>query len=111
AHRMEAVGRLASEVAVTCEKQLRDVYRDVQRLLTRVTASSVPQQRADTVLNEVTRVGSFLQRLVAFGDQQAAAQAPVDLNRVLRDLEPVLRQVAGDVVTLELAKTSSPINV
>jgi nitrogen-specific signal transduction histidine kinase len=111
AHRMEAVGRLASEVAVTCEKLLRDVYRDAQRLLTTMTGSTAPHQRAETLLEEVTRVGSFLHRLVEFGDQQVAAVAPVDVNRILRDVEPVLKQVAGDAVTLELRKASSPVNV
>jgi nitrogen-specific signal transduction histidine kinase len=110
AHRMESVGRLASEIAVTCEKLLSDVYRDARRLLTTMTDAEAPQ-RSEALLDEVTRVGSFLHQLVAYGHEQAAALAPVDLNRVLRHLEPVLRQVAGDSVTLELRKASSPVNV
>jgi hypothetical protein len=35
----------------------------------------------------------------------------VELNRVLRDLKPVLKHVAGDDVDLELSKTSSALNV
>ena len=110
ARRMESVGRLASEIAVTCEKLLSDVYRDAQRLLTTMTGAEAPRH-SEALLGEVTRVGSFLHQLVAYGQEQAAALAPVDLNRVLRHLEPVLRQVAGDSVTLELRKTSSPVNV
>ena len=105
---MEAVGRLASEVAGTCEKLLRDVYRDAQRLLTMITDAP---QRSEALLEEVTRVGSFLHQLVAYGHEQAAALAPVDVNRILRDVEPVLRQVAGDAVTLELRKAASPVHV
>jgi hypothetical protein len=107
---MESVGRLASEIAVTCEKLLSDVYRDARRLLTTMTDAEAPQ-RSEALLDEVTRVGSFLHQLVAYGHEQAAALAPVDVNRVLRHLEPVLRQVAGDSVTLELRKASSPVNV
>ena len=59
----------------------------------------------------MTRVGSFLQKLDAYGQEQRAAQAPVDVNQVLQGLEPVLRQVAGDDVALELRKTSSPVHV
>ena len=33
------------------------------------------------------------------------------MNRVLRDLKPVLKHVAGDDVELELSKTSSALNV
>lgn len=107
---MEAVGRLSSEIAVTCEKLLRDVYRDAQRLLTMMTSSDA-QHPSDTLLEDVTRVSSFLNRLVAYGHEQEAALAKVDLNRILRDLEPVLRQVAGDAVALDLKKAASPVNV
>ena len=109
AHRMESVGRLAREVAATCEKQLRDVYRDAQRLLM-MTGAEAPQY-SRTLLDEVTRVGGSLRQLVTYGHEQAAAQAPVDVNRILGDLESVLKQVAGDVVTLELRKGSSPVHV
>ena len=110
AHRMEAVGRLASEIAGTCEKLLRDVYRDAQRLLTMMSGTEAPQ-RSEALLDEVTRVGSFLHQLVAYGHEQAAAQVPVDVNRILRDLEPVLRQVAGSSLALDLRKASSPVHV
>jgi predicted nucleic acid-binding Zn-ribbon protein len=110
AHRMEAVGRLASEIAVTCEKLLGDVYREAQRLLTMMRGTEAPQ-RSDALLDEVTRVGGFLHQLVAYGHEQTAALAPVDVNRILRDVEPVLRQVAGDTVTLELRTASSAVAV
>ena len=111
AHRMEAVGRVASEIAMTCERLLRDVYREAQRLLTTMTGSDGQRDHADTLLDDVTLAGSILHQLVAYGDEQTAALAPVDVNRILRDLQPVLKQVAGDAITLELRKTSSPVNV
>jgi hypothetical protein len=39
------------------------------------------------------------------------ALEPIDVNRVLRDLEPVLKRVAGDGIELVMPKTSSPVNV
>jgi signal transduction histidine kinase len=111
AHRMEAVGRVASEIAMTCQKLLRDVYREAQRLLTTIAGNDGQRDQADTLLDDVTLAGSILHQLVAFGDEQTAALAPVDVNRILRDMQPVLKQVAGDAITLELRKTSSPLNV
>ena len=108
AHRMEAVGRVASEIAMTCEKLLRDVYRETQRLLATMTGGD---GRAGTLLDDVTLAGSILHQLVAYGDEQSASLAPVDVNRILHDLQPVLKQVAGDAIALELRKTSSPVNV
>ena len=111
AHRMEAVGRVASEIAMTCEKLLRDVYREAQRLLTTFAGGDGQRDQAATLLDDVTLAGSILHQLVAYGDEQTAATAPVDVNRILRDLQPVLKQVAGDAITLELRKTASPLNV
>ncbi|MGH9241821.1 MAG: hypothetical protein ACRD3G_27565, partial [Vicinamibacterales bacterium] len=111
AHRMEAVGRVASEIAMTCEKLLQDVYREAQRLLTTITGGGGPRDHAATLLDDVTLAGSILHQLVAYGDEQTAALAPVDVNGILRDLQPVLKQVAGDAITLDLRKHSSPVNV
>lgn len=108
---MEAVGRVASEIAMTCEKLLRDVYRDAQRLVTTMTGGDTPRDQAATLLDDVTLAGSILHQLVAYGDEQTAALAPVDVNGILRDLQPVLKQVAGDAITLDLRKHSAPVHV
>jgi chromosome segregation ATPase len=111
AHRMAAVGGLASETAVTCGRLLRDVREDGQQWLLAVSDDSALRKRGERLLGEVARAASYLERLAAHGDEQASALKPVELNRVLRDLKPVLKHVAGDDVHLELAKISSPLNV
>src|SRR4029453_8815240 len=68
------------------------------------------RKRGERLLGEVARAASYLERLAAHGDEQASALKPVELNRVLRDLKPVLKHVAGDDVDLELSKKSCPLN-
>jgi chromosome segregation ATPase len=111
AHRMEAVGRVASEVAGTCEKLLHDVQQDAERLLTTLSGTRAQRQHGDTLLDDVARARSFLQQLVTYGREQTAALAPVDVNKMLLDLQPVLKQVAGDAVAIELRRSSSPVHV
>jgi len=111
AHRMAAVGGLASETAVTCGRLLRDVREDGQQWLTAVSDDAALRKRGERLLGEIARAASYLERLAAHGDEQASALKPVELNRVLRDLKPVLKHVAGDDVDLELSKTSSSLNV
>jgi chromosome segregation ATPase len=111
AHRLEAVGRVASETAVTCGKLLRDVHNDGQQFLKAVSGDPPLRQRGEMLLDEVVRAAGYLQRLAAYGDEQSNALKPVDLGRVLRDLKPVLKRVAGDDVELEVSKISSPLNV
>ena len=55
AHRMEAVGRLASEVAVTCGNLLLDVHQDAQQWLMTVGDNTALQHRGEMLLDEVTR--------------------------------------------------------
>jgi PAS domain S-box-containing protein len=110
-HRMESVGRLASEIAITCRKTLRDVHEDGQEWLTAVSDDTRLRKQGERLLGEVTRAASYLEQLAAHGDEQTSALKPVELNRVLRDLKPVLKHVAGDDVDFELSKMSSPLNV
>jgi hypothetical protein len=59
----------------------------------------------------VTRAAGFLRQLSVYGKKQMSALEPIDVNRVLRDLEPVLKRIAGDDIELVLPKTSSPVTV
>ena len=112
AQRMEAVGRLASEVAVTCANLLSGVHQDVQSWLkTAGTDDMSLRHRGEMLLDELTRASGFLRQLAAYGDEQTSALSSVDLNKLLRDLAPVLKRVAGDDVELELPRTRTPLPV
>jgi PAS domain-containing protein len=110
AGRMEAVGRLASEVALSCGKMLADIRRNAERWLQ--DAGSVEARRqGEMLVAELTRAAAYLQQLVAYGDKQARAAALVDLHTVVRDLVPVLKHVAGDNVDVRLPAPSSSLTV
>jgi len=110
AQRMEAVGRLAVEVAVTCSALLNGIQQKGREWLT--SAGDADSRREGKQLfDDVGRAAGFLQELAACGDEQARTPTLVDLNILVRDLEPVLRRVAGDDVEVQLRDTSSPLNV
>ena len=111
AQRMEAVGRLASEVAVTCSNLIADVHHDVQQWLAGPGESGSSRQQGEHLLAELTRATGFLRQLAAYGDEQARTPAMADLNMVIRDLEPVLKRVAGDSVDVHVSDASSRLNV
>jgi two-component system cell cycle sensor histidine kinase/response regulator CckA len=108
---MEAVGRLASEVAVTCDNLLRDVSQDGQQWLATIGSDTVLRHQGEMLLGEVTRAAGFLRQLAVYGKTQTGALGPVDVNSVLRHLAPVLKRVVGDDIELVLSTTSSPANV
>jgi C4-dicarboxylate-specific signal transduction histidine kinase len=98
-------------VAGTCDNVLRDVSQDAQQWLATIDSGTALRHEGERLVHEVTRAAGFLRQLTVYGGQQAAALEPIDVNRVLRDLEPVLKRVAGDDIELVLPKSSSPVNV
>ena len=111
AQRMEAVGRLASEVAVTCDALLSEVARGAHEWLARVGSDDALRRHAERLLTDVTRAASFLRQLGMYGNEQVRALEPVSAQRVLRDLAPVLKRLVGDQIELVLPKSAGSFNV
>ncbi|HXW03784.1 MAG TPA: PAS domain S-box protein [Vicinamibacterales bacterium] len=111
AQRMEAVGRLASEVAETCDTLLRDVTHGGQQWLAAFDSDTSLRHQGEALLGEVTRAAGYLRQFADYGNKQVSALEPVSLARVLRDLELVLKRVAGDDIELLLPKASSSFDV
>jgi len=109
--RMEAVGRLASEVAVNCDALLRDVIRGANDWVGSVAHDTTLRRQAEQLAADAARAASLLRQLGAYGDHQVRALAPVSAQRVLRDLAPVLKRVVGENIELVLSKASGPFHV
>jgi hypothetical protein len=108
---MEAVGRLASEVAETCDTLLRDVTRGGQQWLAAMGNDTLLRHQGELLLSEATRAAGFLQRLAVYGNKQMSMLGPVSIQRALRDLEPVLKRIVGDDIELVLPETSASLDV
>jgi signal transduction histidine kinase len=102
--RMEAVGRLASEVAATCDNLLRDVSQGGQQWLAAMGDNPAQRHRGELLLGEVTRAATLLRQLMVYGKTQTSALEPVNVSRVLRHLAPVLKHVAGNDIEFVLPK-------
>ncbi len=111
AHRIEAVGRLASEVAATCGSLLNDVHQQAQEWLVSAGASAGSRQQGQQLLADVTRAAGLLGQLRAYEEEQSRNPTPADLNTVIHDLEPVLKRLAGDAVDVQLPGGASRLNV
>lgn len=103
AEKMESLSRLAGWVA-----------HDLNNLLTVITAASeqVFRQLAGHLQNQasirqiqdaVGRAADLTHNLVAFSHHQVVETAVLDVNRILREMEPKIRRLAGNRVTTTLA--------
>jgi len=111
AQRMEAVGRFASEVAATCGHLLDDLHEKGRDWLSKTTVDPESRQQGELLVEEVGRAAGFVRQLAECGDEQVRTPMLVDLNTAIRDLEPVMKRVAGDDVDVQLRDTSSPLMV
>ena len=109
--RMEAVGRLAAEIGVTGDALLRDVASDGERWVAETDGDAARRQGIARLLTDVRRARSVLQQFVVFANAQTRALEPVSVPRVLRDLQPVLQQVAGDGITFAFPNTSGSFEI
>ena len=108
--RMESVARYGSEVAVTCQGLLHHVKNEGQQWLAGIESDTV-RYRGELLLDEVTRAEAYLSQLAAYSEEQRSAPDLVDVNKVLRDLEPVLKRVAGENIDVVLPQASAPLNL
>jgi PAS domain S-box-containing protein len=101
--RLEAVGRLASSVA-----------HDFNNLLTAIIAfgefvhSGLPtgdplRDDVDEILKASSRAANLTKQLLTFARQQTMLPKVVLLNDIVLDMEPMLKQLAGKWVTVELS--------
>ena len=109
--RLEAVGRLAPEVAGTCEALLSDVASGAREWLVKAGSDPGLRWHAERLLTDVTRAAAFMRQLGKYGDEQVRALEPVSAQRVLRDLAPVLQRLVGDQIDLVLPKSSGSFTV
>jgi signal transduction histidine kinase len=102
AQQMEAVGRMAAEVALTCVNSLRDATEHGSRLIAMVEDGGEARRSGQQMIREVDRVATSLRQLAEYADDQATNLEPVYLHQVLEDLEPILQELAGDDVQVVL---------
>jgi PAS domain S-box-containing protein len=101
AQKMEAVGRLAGGVAHDFNNLLTAIvgYTD----LLREDLRGGPLEREIEELGTATdRATALTRRLLAISRQQTFEAVIVDVNSLVRGMEPILRRLVGDGVTLEL---------
>ena len=102
AHRMEAVGRLATEVAVTCGNLLGGVQQNAQQWLMTDGSNVASRHHGEMLLEEISRAAGLLRQFAAYGDEESRSPAAVELRTVVRDVAPVLKRIAGDGVEVQL---------
>ena len=101
--RMESLGQLTGGIAHDFNNLLTVVSGNAELLLEDETAPAAQRPLLQMIEAAAQRGAALTQRLLAFARKQALDPKPLDLNRLMADLDPLLRRTLGESIQIELA--------
>jgi PAS domain S-box-containing protein len=100
AQKTEALGRLTGGVAHDFNNLLQVIGGNLQLLVRDVTGNSQAEARVRNALAGVTRGSRLVSQLLAFARRQPLAPKVVDLGRLIRGVDEMLRRALGGAIDL-----------
>lgn len=98
--KMEAIGRLASEVAHDVNHLLFIILGSSELLRRRLAPKDPSVKKLDEIGKAVERGRALTQRLLSFGREKPQQPTPLNLNTIITDLAPMLERLVGKGITL-----------
>ncbi len=102
AQKMEAVGRLAGGVAHDFNNLLMAIMGYGELIRSSLVKDDPLYKYSEDILKASERAASLTQQLLAFSRQQVMQPQVINLNRVVADLEKMLRRLIGEHIDLEI---------
>ena len=102
AQKMEAVGRLAGGVAHDFNNLLMAIMGYGELIRTSLVKDDPLYKYSEDILKATERAASLTQQLLAFSRRQVMQPQVLNLNRVVADLEKMLRRLIGEHIELEI---------
>jgi signal transduction histidine kinase/DNA-binding response OmpR family regulator len=102
--KMEAVGQLTGGIAHDFNNLLTVISGSLQMLEIRITQGrldAVPRY-IDAARGATKRAAALTQRLLAFSRRQTLAPKPTNLNRLISDMEELIRRTSGPTIAVDV---------
>jgi signal transduction histidine kinase len=105
--KMEAIGQLSGGIAHDFNNLLSIIKGNLQLLQRRLSQGRTDIQRYLEAANEgVNRAAGLTQRILAFSRRQPLSPKPVQLSRLVENMNDLIRHSVGDAVRIELRLTA-----
>ncbi|MGA8319547.1 MAG: ATP-binding protein [Xanthobacteraceae bacterium] len=101
AQKMDAVGKLTGGVAHDFNNLLQIIGGNLQMLLKDVAGNERAEARLRNALIGVSRGTKLTSQLLAFGRRQSLAPKVVNLGRLIRGMDDMLRRALGEAIDVE----------
>lgn len=102
AERIEALGRLAGGIAHDFNNLMTVVTGHAELVLEELPRDSLVAPDVREIRSAGLRAASLTDHLLTFSRQQGSIPVPLDLSRLLREMEPAIRDEVGDSVEVSL---------
>ncbi|WP_197975401.1 hybrid sensor histidine kinase/response regulator [Rhizobium sp. CFBP 8762] len=99
--KMEAIGNIAGGIAHDFNNLLQVVGGNLQLLLKDVAGRDREEQRIRNALQGVTRGAKLASQLLAFGRRQPLEPKVVNIGRLVRNMDDMLRRTIGEAIEIE----------
>jgi nitrogen-specific signal transduction histidine kinase/ActR/RegA family two-component response regulator len=109
--KMEAVGRLASGVAHDFNNLLSVILANVELADQLLAAGEAPGPELQEIREAGQRAASLTRRLLTISRNHPVEATVFDMNRLILDLERMLRSLMGEDATIELSLAAAPLPV
>ena len=109
ARKMEAVGQLTGGVAHDFNNLLTVVLGNIDMLGRKAEDEARRTRRIDAIRQATERGRDLTRQLLAFSRRQHLSPVSLDVNALIADFTPLIRQAVGEAVTLDIKLAAEPI--
>jgi len=109
ARKMEAVGQLTGGVAHDFNNLLTVVLGNIELIKRRTGEQHELARQIEAVRLAAEKGGALTRQLLAFSRRQRLNPLTVDLNGLIADFAPLLRQAVGEAVSIDLDLIAEPL--
>jgi len=111
AQKMEAIGRLAGGIAHDFNNILGVVIGQSGILLSQSEITAAARRRVEEIFDAASHAATLTRQLLVFGRKQVLQPAVLNLNRVIGDVENMIRRLIGDEIEVRTRLASDLENV
>jgi eukaryotic-like serine/threonine-protein kinase len=100
AQKMEAVGQVAGGMAHDFNNMINGMRSALDSIRSKVSSQKEIAEEIDELSKATATAGRLMRQLLGFSRHQAASPRPVSVNDLIRELQPMLKRLAGERVKI-----------